>query len=32
MQQLEKLKCCEVHSSVILSGVDGSVFKNWASI
>ncbi len=27
MQQLEKLKCCEVHSSVILSGVDESVFQ-----
>lgn len=27
MKQLEKLKCCEVHSSVILSGVDESVFQ-----
>ena len=27
MQQLEKLKCCEVHSSVILSGVDENVFQ-----
>lgn len=26
MQQLEKLKCCEVHSSVILSSVDENVF------
>ena len=27
MQQLEKLKCCEVHSSVILSAVDENVFQ-----
>ena len=27
MQQLENLKCCEVHSSVILSGVDEGVFR-----
>ena len=27
MQQLEKLKCCEVHSSVILSAVDENVFN-----
>ena len=26
MRQLEKLKCCEVHSSVILSAVDENVF------
>lgn len=26
MQQLEKLRCCEVHSSVILSAVDENVF------
>ena len=27
MKQLENLKCCEVHSSVILSGVDEGVFR-----
>ena len=27
MQQLEKLRGCEVHSSVILSEVDESTFK-----
>ena len=27
MEQLSKLKCCEVHSSVILSAVDEKVFK-----
>ena len=27
MQQLSKLRCCEVHSSVILSSVDEKVFK-----
>ena len=27
LKQLEKLKCCEVHSTVILSSVDENVFK-----
>ena len=27
LKQLEKLKCCEVHSTVILSSVDETVFK-----
>ena len=27
LRQLEKLKCCEVHSTVILSSVDETVFK-----
>lgn len=27
LRQLEKLKCCEVHSTVILSSVDENVFK-----
>jgi len=27
MQALDKLKCCEVHSTVILSSVDDGVFK-----
>ena len=27
MQALAKLKCCEVHSTVILSSVDDGVFK-----
>ena len=27
MKQLENLKSCEVHSSVILSGVDEGVFR-----
>ena len=27
MQQIEKLKGCEAHSSVILSQVDDSVFR-----
>ena len=27
MKQLEKLKGCEAHSSVILSGVDENVFR-----
>ena len=27
LEQLEKLKCCEVHSTVILSSVDEKIFK-----
>lgn len=27
LKQLEKLKCCEVHSTVILSSVDETIFK-----
>ena len=27
LKQLEKLKCCEVHSTVVLSSVDETVFK-----